>query len=56
MGQVGQELGWEFIDLEDAETPRKAEVFTDRLLVPGGWLYRVMYKEHFQVVFVPEVK
>jgi hypothetical protein len=46
---TGTKPKWEFVNEEEGS-------YTERLDVPGGWLYRMVLKEseaNFAVVFVP---
>ena len=54
---------WERVNTESSRGPRQATAYTDRLKVPGGWLYRCavrtlkaqnQYGEEISMCFVPD--
>lgn len=54
---------WERVNTESSRHPRRATAYTDRLKVPGGWIYRCavrtrkaqnQYGEEISMCFVPD--
>ncbi len=58
LGVVMSKIKWERVDTEHGRRAMEPTAYTDRLKVPGGWLYRcivkTVYAQEISLCFVPD--